>query len=46
MESNEQDTGAQFFTARQRATIEAATVRIIPTDRDPGALEAGVIKYI
>lgn len=30
----------------QRATIEAATARIIPTDHDPGALEAGVIDYI
>ena len=46
MESNERDAGAQLFTARQRATIEAATARIIPTDHDPGALEAGVIEYI
>lgn len=34
------------FNSHQRATIEAATARIIPTDRDPGALEAGVIDYI
>jgi len=46
MESNEQNASEQFFTARQRATIEAATARIIPADRDPGALEAGVIEYI
>ncbi len=46
MESNERDAGAQVLTARQRVTIEAATARIIPADRDPGALEAGVIEYI
>ncbi len=34
------------FNSHQRATIEAATARIIPADRDPGALEAGVINYI
>ncbi len=34
------------FNLHQRATIEAATARIIPADRDPGALEAGVINYI
>lgn len=34
------------FNSHQRATIEAATARIIPADHDPGALEAGVIGYI
>ncbi len=34
------------FNSHQRATIEAATARIIPADRDRGALEAGVINYI
>lgn len=34
------------FDSHQRATIVAATARIIPSDRDPGALEAGVIDYI
>lgn len=34
------------FDVHQRATIEAATARIIPTDRDPGGLEACVIDYI
>lgn len=34
------------FDPHQRATIEAATARIIPVDQDPGALEAGVIGYI
>lgn len=37
---------ASIFNAHQRATIEAATGRIIPRDRDPGAIEAGVIDYI
>lgn len=46
MESNKHTADAKLFTARQRATIEAATARIIPTDHSPGALEAGVIEYI
>lgn len=37
---------ASIFNAHQRSGIEAATGRIIPKDRDPGALEAGVIDYI
>lgn len=37
---------SSVFDPHQRATIEAATARIIPTDQDPGALEAGVIDYI
>ena len=46
MNGNDQAAKRKVFTERQRATIEAATARIIPTDRDPGALEAGVINYI
>lgn len=34
------------FDFHERATIEAATARIIPTDEQPGALEAQVIEYI
>lgn len=34
------------FDPHQRATLEAATERIIPADRDPGAKQAGVIDYI
>jgi len=37
---------ATIFDTHQRATIEAATGRLIPADRDPGAIEAGVIDYI
>ena len=37
---------AAIFDSHQRSTLEAVTGRIIPTDRDPGALEAGVIDYI
>ena len=37
---------AALFDSHQRSTLEAATGRIIPADRDPGALEAGVIDYI
>ncbi|MFQ5917743.1 MAG: gluconate 2-dehydrogenase subunit 3 family protein [Candidatus Binatia bacterium] len=46
MDSNDRGADRTVFTEHQRATIEAATARIIPTDRDPGALEAGVINYI
>ncbi len=37
---------ATILNPHQRATIEAATGRIIPIDRDPGAVETGVIDYI
>jgi gluconate 2-dehydrogenase gamma chain len=35
-----------FFDAHQRATIEAAMTRIIPTDDQPGAREAGTIEFV
>ena len=35
-----------FFDTHQWETIEAATARIIPTDHDPGAREAGVTRFI
>jgi gluconate 2-dehydrogenase gamma chain len=35
-----------FFDAHQRATIEAAMARIIPTDDRPGAKEAGTIEFL
>jgi gluconate 2-dehydrogenase gamma chain len=35
-----------FFTEHEWRTIEAATARIIPTDRDPGAREARVVRFI
>jgi gluconate 2-dehydrogenase gamma chain len=37
---------ATVFNPHQRATIEAATDRIVPADRDPGARQAGVVDYI
>src|SRR3972149_2668678 len=37
---------SSVFDSHQRATIQAATARIIPTDHDPGALEASVTDYI
>jgi len=37
---------ASLFDSHQRSTLEAATGRIIPANRDPGALDAGVIDYI
>ncbi len=35
-----------FFTAAELAVVEAACARLIPTDEDPGATEAGVARYI
>lgn len=35
-----------FFDAHQRATVEAAMARIIPTDDTPGAREAGTIDFL
>jgi gluconate 2-dehydrogenase gamma chain len=35
-----------FFDEHQWATIDAATARIIPADRDPGAREAEVVRFI
>ena len=35
-----------FFDAHQRATIEAAMARIIPTDDQPGAKEAETVAFV
>ena len=35
-----------FFSEQQYRVIEAACARLIPTDQDPGATEAGVVDYI
>jgi hypothetical protein len=35
-----------FFTDVEYAIVEAACARLIPTDEDPGATEAGVVDYI
>lgn len=37
---------ARFFDDRQYAVVRAACARLIPTDQDPGATEAGVVDYI
>lgn len=34
------------FSDHERATIEASVARIVPSDQDPGAREAGVVEYI
>ncbi len=36
----------RFFTDQERATLDAATARLFPTDADPGAREAAVVDYI
>lgn len=38
--------GPLFFTDHEWLTVEAVAARIIPTDRDPGATEAGVVRFI
>ncbi len=35
-----------FFDPHQRATVEAAMARIIPTDQTPGAREAGAVDFV
>ena len=42
------NSGAEqrFFDVHQRETIEAAMARIIPTDAQPGAREAGTIEFL
>ena len=35
-----------FFDPHQRATVEAAMARIIPTDDAPGAREAGTVDFV
>jgi hypothetical protein len=37
---------ARFFDEKQYATVQAACARLIPTDQDPGATEAGVVDFI
>lgn len=37
---------SRFFSAHEWDTIDAATGRIIPTDHDPGAREAKVVRFI
>jgi gluconate 2-dehydrogenase gamma chain len=39
-------TDDRFFDAHQRATVEAAMARMIPTDDTPGAREAGTIDFL
>ena len=35
-----------YFDPHQRATVEAAMARIIPTDDTPGAREAGTVEFL
>ena len=42
----EDETDVGFFDPVQRATIAAAMARIIPTDHQPGAREAGTIDFL
>jgi gluconate 2-dehydrogenase gamma chain len=40
------ERGPIFFTQHEWETIEAATARIFPTDKQPGAREAGIVRFI
>jgi gluconate 2-dehydrogenase gamma chain len=40
------DESRTFFTDHEWETIDAASARIIPTDHDPGAREARVVRFI
>jgi gluconate 2-dehydrogenase gamma chain len=40
------ESDSRFFDDLQRRTIEAAMARIIPTDHEPGAREAGAIDFL
>ncbi len=40
------NTEARFFDDFQRRTVSAAMARIIPTDHEPGASEAGAIDFL
>ena len=40
------DARGKFFDAHQRATIEAAMARIIPTDDQAGAKEAETVEFV
>lgn len=40
------DTAERFFDHHQRATVEAAMARIIPSDDTPGAREADTITFL
>ena len=40
------NTHPTFFDDHQRAVVEAAMARIIPTDETPGAREAGTVDFI
>ena len=41
-----QSTEALIFSEEEWRTVEAITARIIPTDHDPGAIEANCVNFI
>jgi gluconate 2-dehydrogenase gamma chain len=46
VENTINENEARFFDDFQRRTIEAAMARIIPTDHEPGASEAGTVDFL
>jgi gluconate 2-dehydrogenase gamma chain len=46
LQAAQESTRPEFFTEAEWKTIEAITGRIIPTDHEPGAIEAGCVNFI
>jgi len=44
--SSQLGTSWRFFTADEAQTVQAICAQLIPSDRDPGAKEAGAVNYI
>jgi gluconate 2-dehydrogenase gamma chain len=44
--SNQAETNYSFFNQEEAKFIEAAVARLIPTDQNPGGIEAGVPNYL
>ena len=46
LDAAERSTDRLVLSATEWQTVEAITARIIPTDEDPGAMEAGCVNFI
>ena len=46
IQASQDSTRREVLTEAQWKTVEAVTGRIIPTDADPGAIEAGCVNFV
>ena len=46
LQAAQESTRREVFSAAQWKTVEAVTGRIIPTDHEPGAIEANCVNFI